>query len=182
MGNRGRVGLARRSLACRRLFALRAVRATSVFENLYLERWSYTHNIILIIEMINMMLCVLVVTLIYRTCWRTRSEARTLPYGRVARLMSHAMLLDGLDSGGVWSLARGLARAECAHKGHLGACAMERRNATIVMGAALAAKRLWRTSQNSSRQRFGASVVYGAACPSGETPCPHPGMADEDFA
>lgn len=30
--------------------------------------------------------------------------------GRVARLMSHAMLLELLDSGGVWSVSRGLAR------------------------------------------------------------------------
>jgi Fic family protein len=30
--------------------------------------------------------------------------------GRVARLMSHAQLLDALDTGGVWSIARGLAR------------------------------------------------------------------------
>lgn len=32
--------------------------------------------------------------------------------GRVARLMSHAMLLETLDTGGVWSIARGLARQE----------------------------------------------------------------------
>jgi Fic family protein len=30
--------------------------------------------------------------------------------GRVARLMSHAMLLESLDTGGVWSVARGLAQ------------------------------------------------------------------------
>jgi Fic family protein len=30
--------------------------------------------------------------------------------GRVARLMSHATLLDALDTGAVWSVARGLAR------------------------------------------------------------------------
>jgi len=30
--------------------------------------------------------------------------------GRVARLMSHAMLLEALDTGAVWSVARGLAR------------------------------------------------------------------------
>ena len=32
--------------------------------------------------------------------------------GRVARLMSYAMLLDALDTGGIWSIARGLARNE----------------------------------------------------------------------
>jgi Fic family protein len=32
--------------------------------------------------------------------------------GRVARLMAHAMLLDSLETGAVWSVARGLARRE----------------------------------------------------------------------
>src|SRR5882724_7771830 len=32
--------------------------------------------------------------------------------GRVARLMSHAVLLEALDTGGVWSVARGLARRD----------------------------------------------------------------------
>ena len=48
--------------------------------------------------------------------------------GRVARLMSHAMLLDSLKSGGIWSVARGLARAENTYKAHLAACDLERRN------------------------------------------------------
>jgi len=48
--------------------------------------------------------------------------------GRVARLMSHAMLLETLDTGGVWSIARGLARHESAYKGKLMACDLERRN------------------------------------------------------
>lgn len=48
--------------------------------------------------------------------------------GRVARLMSHASLLDALDTGGVWSIARGLARSEGAYKGHLAACDLTRRN------------------------------------------------------
>jgi len=34
--------------------------------------------------------------------------------GRVARLMSHAMLSDALETGGLWSVARGLARSEAA--------------------------------------------------------------------
>lgn len=42
--------------------------------------------------------------------------------GRVARLMSHAMLLETLDTGAVWSVARGLARSVEAYKGHLAAC------------------------------------------------------------
>ncbi len=48
--------------------------------------------------------------------------------GRVARLMSHAMLLETLDTGAVWSVARGLARNVEAYKGHLAACDSPRRN------------------------------------------------------
>jgi Fic family protein len=48
--------------------------------------------------------------------------------GRVARLMSYAMLLEVLDTGGIWSVARGLARAESAYKDHLAACDLPRRN------------------------------------------------------
>ncbi len=48
--------------------------------------------------------------------------------GRVARLMSHAILLERLDTGGIWSVARGLARSESAYKAKLMACDQERRN------------------------------------------------------
>ena len=48
--------------------------------------------------------------------------------GRVARLMSHAMLLEILDTGGVWSIARGLAGNERTFKSQLMACDAERRN------------------------------------------------------
>jgi Fic family protein len=48
--------------------------------------------------------------------------------GRVTRLMSHAMLLDSLDTGAVWSVARGLARSESAYKTHLANCDLPRRN------------------------------------------------------
>jgi Fic family protein len=48
--------------------------------------------------------------------------------GRVARLMSHATLLEALDTGAVWSVARGLARNVAAYKGHLAACDQTRRN------------------------------------------------------
>lgn len=48
--------------------------------------------------------------------------------GRVARLMSHAVLLDALDTGGVWSIARGLARNEASYKAHLMNCDAPRRN------------------------------------------------------
>ena len=48
--------------------------------------------------------------------------------GRVARLMSHAMLLEALDTGGVWSIARGLARNVRTYKEHLAACNLPRRN------------------------------------------------------
>jgi Fic family protein len=47
--------------------------------------------------------------------------------GRVARLISHAMLLETLDTGAVWSVARGLARSVAAYKGHLAACDQPRR-------------------------------------------------------
>ena len=47
--------------------------------------------------------------------------------GRVARLMSHAMLLDTLDTGAVWSIARGHARNVADYKGHLAACDQPRR-------------------------------------------------------
>lgn len=48
--------------------------------------------------------------------------------GRVARLMSYAMLLRSLDTRGLWSVARGLARRESRYKQHLAACDMRRRN------------------------------------------------------
>jgi Fic family protein len=48
--------------------------------------------------------------------------------GRVARLMSHAPLLDALDTAGVWSIARGLARNVDSYKSHLAACDQTRRN------------------------------------------------------
>jgi len=48
--------------------------------------------------------------------------------GRVARLMSHAMLLEVLDTGGVWSIARGLARNVRSYKSHLAECDLPRRN------------------------------------------------------
>jgi Fic family protein len=48
--------------------------------------------------------------------------------GRVARLMSHATLLEALDTGAVWSIARGLARNVDAYKMHLAACDQTRRN------------------------------------------------------
>ena len=48
--------------------------------------------------------------------------------GRVARLMSHGMLLDALETGGVWSIARGLARNVGAYKRHLAECDQPRRN------------------------------------------------------
>lgn len=47
--------------------------------------------------------------------------------GRVARLMSYAMLRRALDTRGLWSVARGLARQEAAYKEHLAACDGPRR-------------------------------------------------------
>jgi len=48
--------------------------------------------------------------------------------GRVARLMSHAMLLTLLDTGAVWSAARGLARNVERYKELLANCDLPRRN------------------------------------------------------
>ena len=48
--------------------------------------------------------------------------------GRVARLMSHAHWLAQLDSGGVWSIARGLARRVEEYKQLLANCDLPRRN------------------------------------------------------
>src|SRR5467141_751662 len=48
--------------------------------------------------------------------------------GRVVRLMSHAMLLETLDTGAVWSVARGLARSVEAYKKRLADCDGPRRN------------------------------------------------------
>ncbi|HWK71601.1 MAG TPA: Fic family protein [Burkholderiaceae bacterium] len=42
--------------------------------------------------------------------------------GRVARLMSYAMLRSTLDTRGLWSIARGLARQVQTYKAHLAAC------------------------------------------------------------
>ena len=47
--------------------------------------------------------------------------------GRVARLISYAVLREALDTGGISSVARGLARSEAAYKAHLIACDLPRR-------------------------------------------------------
>lgn len=47
--------------------------------------------------------------------------------GRVARLMSYAMLREALDTGGIWSIARGLERQEARYKQLLIACDQPRR-------------------------------------------------------
>lgn len=48
--------------------------------------------------------------------------------GRVARLVSHAQLLRLLDTGGVWSISRGLARNVGHYKALLANCDLQRRN------------------------------------------------------
>jgi Fic family protein len=55
--------------------------------------------------------------------------------GRVARLMSHASLLEVLDTGSVWSVARGLARNAAEYKQHLMNCDRPRRNDLDGRGA-----------------------------------------------
>ncbi len=48
--------------------------------------------------------------------------------GRVARLVSYAQFLETLNTGGVWSIARGLARSEDKYKQHLMNCDERRQN------------------------------------------------------
>lgn len=48
--------------------------------------------------------------------------------GRVVRLMSYATLLEALDTGGIWSIARGLARNVETYKQRLANCDLTRRN------------------------------------------------------
>jgi Fic family protein len=48
--------------------------------------------------------------------------------GRVARLLTQAMLDKDLDTGSLWSVSRGLARQSDRYKTHLAACDMERRH------------------------------------------------------
>jgi Fic family protein len=48
--------------------------------------------------------------------------------GRVARLMSDAMLRSSVDASGLWSVTRGLARQEKRYKDLLAACDLPRRN------------------------------------------------------
>jgi Fic family protein len=55
--------------------------------------------------------------------------------GRVARLMSHAQLLGTLDTGAVWSVARGLARNVQAYKALLASCDQTRRDDLDGRGA-----------------------------------------------
>lgn len=55
--------------------------------------------------------------------------------GRVARLMSHGSLLEVLDTGSGWSVARGLARNAAEYKQHLMNCDTPRRNDLDGRGA-----------------------------------------------
>ncbi|HEX4025415.1 MAG TPA: Fic family protein [Steroidobacteraceae bacterium] len=48
--------------------------------------------------------------------------------GRVACLISHSTLLDALDTGAVWSVARALARSVADYKDHLASCDQTRCN------------------------------------------------------
>ena len=66
--------------------------------------------------------------------------------GRVARLMSHASLLDLLGTGAVWSVARGLARRVEEYKRHLANCDQVRRN--DLDGRGNRARRLSRNSRH----------------------------------
>jgi Fic family protein len=67
--------------------------------------------------------------------------------GRVARLMSHAMLLEALDTGGIWSIARGLARNVNSYKSHLAACYTDE---MIWMAEAISARKVSHHSHSFS--------------------------------
>lgn len=84
------------------------------------------------------------------------------------------MLLESLDSGGIWSVARGLARTESAYKGHLAACDLERRNDLDGRGdrseEALAAEE---TRLSDLPLKSGAvleAILYRGELPRGEVP------------
>jgi Fic family protein len=69
---------------------------------------------------------------------------------RVARLMSHAMMLDTLETGAVWSVARGLARNVQRYKSLLANCDLPRRNdldgrGTLKRGSARGVHRFFLT-------------------------------------
>jgi hypothetical protein len=49
--------------------------------------------------------------------------------------MSHASLLEALDTGSIWSVARGLARNAAAYKSHLMECDSPRRGDLDGRGA-----------------------------------------------
>ena len=55
--------------------------------------------------------------------------------GRVIRLLSHALYLELLDTGGLWSIARGLGRNVAAYQVHLANCDQPRRNDLDGRGA-----------------------------------------------
>lgn len=93
--------------------------------------------------------------------------------GRVARLMSHAHLLSLLDTGAVWSVARGLARNVQEYKQLLANCDLPRRNDLDGRGSL-------------SEEALGAFTefflkvcidqVYGNADAAGPASRPHPAV------
>jgi Fic family protein len=71
--------------------------------------------------------------------------------GRVARLLSHAVLRETLETGAVWSVARGLARNVQTYKSHLANCDQTRRNdldgrGTLSQGALVNFTRFFMTT------------------------------------
>lgn len=82
--------------------------------------------------------------------------------GRVARLMSHAMLRDALDTGGVWSIARGLARSVVEYKAQLATCDLTRRNDLDGRGS-LSEEALADFTRFLLRACIGQVTFYGGA-------------------
>lgn len=68
--------------------------------------------------------------------------------GRVAGLISYAMLRNALDTCGLWSVARGLARNAAVYKSHLTAC--DQHVATTSMAGAISPKKPSSNSPASS--------------------------------
>jgi hypothetical protein len=77
--------------------------------------------------------------------------------------MSHAMLLESLDTGGVWSVARGLARNVEAYKRRLADADGPRRN--DLDGRGNLSEEALRVREVLSKRVHRSGHVYGKPCP-----------------
>ncbi len=97
--------------------------------------------------------------------------------GRVARLLSHAMLLETLDTGAVWSIARGLARNVDAYKGHL----PPRPNAPQRPGRPRQSRRTSRPSPTLPEDLYRPGGLHGGPDPARPAARAHPLWAEEEI-